>query len=87
MGCDLKPNELTLIAGFLDDYGSRLENDGCNDFELDDTLENQVLVRAAMKWNDPASPRLLDLRDGKILTHNSMLVGYLRNLVLGSFPD
>ena len=86
MGCDLKPNELTLIAGFLDDYGSRLANDGCNDFELDDTPQNRALVGAAMKWNDPTDqtdPTDLFLHDGKILTHNSMLVGYLRSLVLG----
>lgn len=78
----LKPEELALIAEFLDDYGNRLGNDGCNDFELDDTLENRALVKAAMKWNDPTDPTDPFLHDGKILTHNSMLVEYLRSLLL-----
>lgn len=80
----LSPTELKLIAQFLDDYGGRLGNDGCNDYELDDTPEHRKLLEAAERTNsdDPDEWAKIEVYQGKLLTANFHVVGHLRARVL-----
>lgn len=45
---------------------------------------NEATLLAAQRWRDPDSPRQLGV--GGIMTQGSLLVGYLRSLLLEGKP-
>lgn len=76
---------LLLASEFMDQYADRLGNDGCNDYELDDTPETRELMEMMHKWNCPDEDEVFDpefqCRDGKIHTSNSFVAAFLAHLL------
>jgi len=73
--------EAAYLAAFLDQFGDRLSNDGCNDLFLPETDETRDMVCAAESY-EPGSPRR---RDGKLFTMNWLIVRHLQQKIMEEY--
>ncbi len=82
-------NEATLLSKFMDDLSDIQGNAGCNDYSLKDTPENRKLLLAAEMWNVGVTTEAawkkhdeyqeITARNGKLDTHDSLILGYLQH--------
>lgn len=68
---ELSQNDLAVFLDLLEQAAERFGNDGCNDYELDDTPENRALLHRSLESDDE-----LILHKGKLCANNSILFDY-----------
>lgn len=82
-------HEIALIAGFMDNLGDVLGNRICNDLILANTEENRDLVYNAMVWNNPSGSEapyeVHIMKNGNIITHDCLIVGYLKSKLMEEY--
>lgn len=69
--------ELMVASRLLRLAADEFSNNGCNDFYLEDTPENQKLVRQMQKDEGIDDPETIFCHDGRIISIDWMLMGYL----------
>jgi hypothetical protein len=86
----MKTPEKIILIDFLIDLERRFASDGSNDFDLKDTPENRNIAQRAEAWNvncpfedweDHPDYHDLQISRGKIVTNNSLILGYLRAML------
>lgn len=85
----MKPSEIQLLSGFLDELNEKFSCDGCNDYDMEDTPENRELFISGRKREEPGlDADEYEVRigeDGRIECHNQTILGELHYRLL--HPD
>ena len=76
--------EKDLLSDFLNELKDRFSTDGCNDYSIPDTPENQSIAEAASRISEGEDYDGLYRQEGKIYIHNQTLLQYLHQRLLDS---
>jgi|GEM_PF-4821385 len=76
----MTPNEKKICSGLLQLAADHFSNHGNNDFKLDDTHDNLVLIREMQTNNNPEHTGVV-CDEGKLITIDHDLMSYFANVL------
>jgi hypothetical protein len=82
---DITDAERKAFIRLMEDYSNNLGNAGCNDFSLDDTPENRIMVRHAQVYcrSGEEDAAELHVHDGQIQATDFEILYYLIHKIKG----